>query len=475
MPFVTDIVPPSAEIEAAAALALAMGGRKRKGFPGKRKYENIELLGCFTLTLQTVSWEKGAESGSCLIVDPQGLLTGSLKFDLPPAGPPVEVDENLSEDDFIALCQKVTREAADYKADLLALPGLITAPGQARSLLKEGTEEIMPAAFETAASAAEVAAALRERMEGYAGAAAAWAELKHRFFTLRDRLAAKINSHAAETRAAADRSLAELEQQVKAAVAARKAEIAALQEEARQEHLNQKTMLQSELERFHTAFKESGEAYWREKIKEEEERIAAIDKKLAEELARLNEAAEKYAASQEEQIDSLKSEVEKRLAAFEQRLKRLDTTLAGLEKGVEMRLKRYGEQQQKIAALAINLPASQCDAHLVVPFYAARYSGGRWQVFAPQQLGHRGLKGKLAGLFNLPFRPSGSVGEELAGKIETLLPGHVLEENLAEMNLLEDPAFLSKARAGLARLIEQKQLHKKFTNLFEGLDPTNSA
>src|SRR5690606_23314987 len=151
-------------------------------------------------------------SGSCLIVDPQGLLTGSLKFDLPPAGPPVEVDENLSEDDFIALCQKVTREAADYKADLLALPGLITAPGQARSLLKEGTEEIMPAAFETAASAAEVAAALRERMEGYAGAAAAWAELKHRFFTLRDRLAAKINSHAAETRAAADRSLAELEQ-----------------------------------------------------------------------------------------------------------------------------------------------------------------------------------------------------------------------------------------------------------------------
>ena len=111
----------------------------------------------------------------------------------------------------------------------------------------------------------------------------------------------------------------------------------------------------------------------------------------------------------------------------------------------------------------------------MVPFYAARYSGGRWQVFAPQQLGHRGLKGKLAGLFNLPFRPSGSVGEELAGKIETLLPGHVLEENLAEMNLLEDPAFLSKARAGLARLIEQKQLHKKFTNLFEGLDPTNSA
>ena len=228
-------------------------------------------------------------------------------------------------------------------------------------------------------------------------------------------------------------------------MAARRAEIAALQEEARQEHLNQKVLRQSELDRFHAAFNESGEAYWREKIKEEEERITVIDKKLADELERLNEAAQKYAASQEEQIISFKSETEKRLAAFEQRLKRLDTTLAGLDKGVEMRLKRYGEQQQKIAALALNLPASQCDRHFAVPFYAARFSGGRWQVFAPQQFGSRGIKGKLAGLFgdlNFPFRPSSSVGEELAAKIESLLPGHVLETNLAEQNLLKDPAFL---------------------------------
>jgi len=49
-----------------------------------------------------------------------------------------------------------------------------------------------------------------------------------------------------------------------------------------------------------------------------------------------------------------------------------------------------------------------------------------------------------------------------------MLPGHALESRLVEQNLLPAAGFLNEARAGLAELINQGEVEKKYAKLFEG-------
>jgi hypothetical protein len=472
MPFVTDIYPPSKEIEAAAGVGLAVGARKGKGFPGRRHYEAVEVLSRFSILLHTVAWEKGEEGCTGLVIDPQGLLSGAVRFDLAPGGPPADLNADLIEEDFVALCQQTARAASEFSAETVEIPGLVTEPEQVRPFLKDDGCGAAASGLAQTADASRVVEGLREKLAGYDAGAAAWTELKQKLFAYRDQLATKINEAAGEARAAAAKSQEELTAEVKAALAARRREAEAAGEEAREEHRKQQELIQSELERFQQRFQEKGEDYWRDKIKAEEQRLVENDKKLAATLDRLSAAERKYAGSQQERIKQFKAEVEKRLAAFDQRLNRLDSALAALDKGVDKRLERIREQQKKVAGLAVSLTVEQCGKEFPVVFYAARYSGDRWQLFPPQFLGGRGLKDKIAGLFggfNLPFRSAGKVGEVLAGKIQALLPGHALEARLVELNLLEDPGFMDEAKAGLARLIDQGALSKNQAGLFEGL------
>lgn len=87
MPFIVDLLPPAADIEAAAALGLAMAERKSKGLFGRKQYEPIEVVARFALPLRTVTWTPGETTGRCLVFNPQGLVSGSIRFDLSPIFP----------------------------------------------------------------------------------------------------------------------------------------------------------------------------------------------------------------------------------------------------------------------------------------------------------------------------------------------------------------------------------------------------
>ncbi len=471
MPFVTDIYPPSKKIEALAGIGLAIAGRKGKGFTGKRDYEAVEVLGCFSVPLRTVTWDKGTDGCTGFVIDPQGLLTGVIRFDLIPGEPQAGLKENMGEDDFVRLCQQMTKDSTDFSPETLEFKGFITELEQVQSLLKADLQQnAVEAELEHSVDAPEIVERLGERLKEYDRDAAAWTELEQKIFAYRDYLTAKINESANESREASSRSLAELEQQVKSTIAAKSKETEEAREEARREQLKQKELLQSELERFREQFKEKGDNYWREKIRDEEQRMTKNEKKLAATLEKLNDADKRYAQAQKDRIKQFNAEKEKRLAAFDQRLKRLDTAVAGFAKGVEKRLESSREQHKKVAELTVVLTPEQCDAEFPVIFYAARYPDHRWQVFPPQLFGDRGIGGKLVGLIgglNLPFRSATKVGDSLAAKIEDILPGHTLEAKLEEQNLLNDTEFIDEAKAGLAQLIDQGDLHKKHASLLE--------
>ncbi|HPT34806.1 MAG: hypothetical protein WBK48_10265 [Dethiobacteria bacterium] len=469
MPFVVDIYPASRELEAAAAMGLALSARKGKGFPGRRQYEPVEVLARFTLPLCTATWEADDESCTALLIDPLGLLSGSLRFDLPPDAPPQDPILDSVEEDFVALCRRLAKTAADVQPQVEEVEGLVAEAGQVQALLQDDDGGAEPAGLEETVHPDRVVEKLRTRLAEYDGSAAAWTQLKQNILAHRDKLVLEINAAADEARAAGQERRAELETQVKAALAAKSKETELAGDKIREEYRKQKELLQSELERFQQQFRETGDEYWREKIKEEERRLAENEKKLASALEQLKEEERRFAAGQQERIHLFEQELEKRLAAFEQRLKRLNSAVAAFEKGVDKRLERFREQQQRISALAVSLDAGQCDREFPVVFYAARYPGNRWQVFPPQLFGSRGLRGKVAGLLgeiNLPFRPAGKVAEALAAKIQALLPGHDLESRLVEQNLLKDPAFLEQAKTGLARLIDQGAVDKKYAHLF---------
>ena len=163
---------------------------------------------------------------------------------------------------------------------------------------------------------------MRTRLAEYDGSAAAWTQLKQNILAHRDKLVLEINAAADEARAAGQERRAELETQVKAALAAKSKETELAGDKIREEYRKQKELLQSELERFQQQFRETGDEYWREKIKEEERRLAENEKKLASALEQLKEEERRFAAGQQERIHLFEQELEKRLAAFEQRLKR---------------------------------------------------------------------------------------------------------------------------------------------------------
>jgi len=473
MPFVTDSYSSSAKMEAVAALGMAVNARKSRGFPGRRKQEEVQALVRISLPLQAATWQSGEGGCTGLVVDPQGLLTGKVEFELPASDPGMEMQQNPGEEEFLSFCQKIADFARDFSPETLEVTGLITRPEEAAPLLKEDDQErqTVTSWLEQTVSTEEVLELLQQKISDYHNSAQAWTNLKQEALAYRDHLAGKIKQEAAEAREASDRALDELKQQVGSAIAARRQEIENSRENAHQEHQRQKELLQAELERFQKEFKETGEEIWRDKIKAEEKRMADNDRKLKDTLARLDDDERKFNRHQEERINKFHSEREKRLEAYEQRLKRLDTAVAEVEKAVDHRVDSCRRQNQKVADLVVTLPEEHCEKSFPVIFYAALFSGDRWQVFPPQEFSTRGIKGRvtrLMGLINLPFRPSSQLGEILAEKIQELIPGHVMEAGLLENNLLNDPGFVEEARAGLSLFIDQGALEKKHSGMFEG-------
>ena len=470
MPFVTDIYPPAGRTDAVAGLALAVSARKGKGFPRKRQYEAVEVLGRFFVPLQAVAWETGDDGCTGLLVDPQGLLSHAVRFDLSSDGPQSALNEDMGEEDFVALCQQVSKAAAVFSVDILEIAGLIAEPEQARPLFQSGGAEALDAELKRTVDAGKAAEALRKKLAEFDAGAADWVELKRQFFAFRDRQVLKIKDSADGARAAGSRSLDELEQQVKAAIASKRLEIGGGREKARAEHQKQKALLESEIERFQQQFRETGEEYWRDKIKAEEQRLEENEKQLALALDQLYKAEIKYSESQQERISQFTAAGEKRLASFDQRIKLLNTALAGVESNVDKRLERIREQHRKCSDLTLSLSPEQCGQNLPVVFYAARYPGDRWVVFPPQLFGQRGVRGvftSLIGGINLPFRSAAKVGDALAAKLQDMLPGHPLEARLLEQNLLQDSEFLNDAKTGLAELIDQGEMSRKHANLFD--------
>lgn len=470
MPFVTDIYPQSPKIEALAALGLALEGRKSKGFLGKRQHEVIEVLGSFSVPLRTASWDMGAEGCKGVVFSPQGLLTGQLRLDLLPADPQIKLEEKIGEEEFVDLCQKVTKQATDTKGEALEMPGLITEPDQVMDFLKDNIDSPAELELEHTVDGGKLVEQLRKIIDDFENSSSSWLELRQEIVSYRDNLTVKINEAIEEARAASSKSLTELEQQVKSAKSAKGKELDQSREKAREEHRKEKELLQQELERFREQFKETGDEYWREKIQAEEKRMTEIDKKLATALAEINEVEKKFASSQQERIKQFEAEKEKRFAAFQQRLKRLDVAVSGLERGIEKRVERNKEQQKRISSLAVSLTPDQCESVFQVIFYAARYPGNRWQVFPPQLYGSRGIKGKLSGLvggLNLPFRSASKVGEQIAGKVLEMLPESALEKTLVEGNLMDNEEFIEVSKEGLLQLIDQGDINKKHASLLD--------
>ncbi|HOL18078.1 MAG TPA: hypothetical protein PLY40_07320 [Bacillota bacterium] len=473
MPFVIDVYPPAGRVEAVAGLALALTGRKGRGFPGKRQYEELEVLGRFFVRLRTVTWDRGDGASTALLVDPQGLTGSTIRFDLAPTVPGAELREEPGEEDFIALCRQLTKDAASYTTDVLEIAGLVSEPGQAMPLLDSGEPQGQEAGLDQVVDAAQVLERLRRKLGEYDNAAAAWTELKQRFLAFRDRQVEKIRAAAEEDRLSGSKALEELQQQVKAAIASRSQEIEEEREKAKQDYQKQKELLQSEIDRFRQQYQDTGEEYWRDKLKNEEQGLADLEKKLTATLEHLNKEESKFLENQQERINQFVAAGEKRQAAFEQRLKLINGAVKELEDSVNKRVERLKEQYKKAAALTVSLPPEQGDREYAMAFFAARYNSGRWAVFPPQLFGQRGVRGVLSGLLgrvNLPFRPASKTGEAMASRLQAMLPGLPLEGKLVEQNLLQDPGFIGDARAGLSELIDQGEINKKYASLFSAFD-----
>ncbi len=471
MPFVTDIHPPVGTIEAAAGLGLALGGRKGKGLFGKKQYEALEVLSRFYLPLRTITWDRGEEGSTGLVVDPQGIITGSIAFQPPPGGPETAFGDNMEEEEFLTFCKNLAKEAVNFFSETEEYPGLVTDPNQALPLLKDDNQGIANAGLPQTIDPAQIVEQLRAKIAEYDRSSAAWTELQQKLVANRDQLAQKIEEEENEARAAGEKSLEELEQQVQSELEAKNRETEEAAEAARQEHAKQKELIQSELERLKQQAEEDSSEELKKKIKAEEQNLSAHDRKLAATLDQLKREEAKYAKIQQERIKQKKTETEKQLTAYKQRLNLLDAAIKELQKGVDKRLERCSEQCKKISGLAVTLPEGQCDQEFPLIFYAARYPDNRWQIFPPQNLAKKGLGGKLSGLFgdlNLPFRPVSKLVETMAGALQNMLPGHELEARLVEQNLLEDSGFLQDAKAGLEQLINQEEVEKKHANLFEG-------
>lgn len=478
MPFVVDILPPAADIEAASALGLAMAGRKSKGLFGRKQYEAIEVIARFALPLKTVAWAPGETIGRCLVFNPQGLVSGSIRFDLAPSIPGTDLDPETGEEAFLELCQNWTKAATDFTPVTLEFPGLITVPEQVATLL-EGAQEQLLVDWEEKADIDGALQQLTEQLQAYTQASQTWNELKQKAYAHRDILADKIKQWAEEERRAGQQSLADLTDQVNAAIAARRAEVDAALQAAQQDYQKRKDMLQEELNRFQEGFKESGDNYWREQIKTAEKSMAENEKWLAKKRQELEDSFKEAEKQQQAKIREFQAELEKRLAAFAARQKRMDAALEGFDKGVERRLALYQQQPERVLAATLELSAQRTAQSHNAVFYAARYPGGRWQVFPPQAMGSRGILAAVSGLLgglNLPFKPASKLAETLAERLQKQLPGTDLEGRLVQANLLETDEFFAQAKAGLVKLIDQGKLDKKYANLFaEFGKPAESA
>lgn len=468
MPFVVDLLPPSADIEAASALGLAMSQRKSKGMFGRKTYEPIEVIARFGLPLRTVTWTPGETTGRCLAFDPQGLVSGAIRFDLDLKVPEPDIDPETGEEGFLNLCQLWTKSATEFSPSVLEFIGLITQPDQVAPIL-DGEEETLLISLEKKADSEGALAQLSEQLDGYKSAANAWNELKQKAYAYRDNLADKIQQYAQEEKEAGNKSLEDLTSQVETAIAAKRAETDTALSETQEEFQKRRGMLQAELERFQEGFKENGDSYWRDQIKTAEKNLAENDKWLNKQQYDLEAVFKEFERQQTSKVSQFKAELEKRLAAFEYRLKRLDAALEGFTKGLERRMAVYEQQPGRVLAATVEISNERCSkAHNAV-FHAARYPGGRWLVFPPQVVGSRGILGAVGGLFgglNLPFKPASKLAETLAEKLQKLVPGSELEAKLVEANFMQDEEFIPRAKAGLGKLIDQGKMDKKHANLF---------
>lgn len=471
MPFIVDLLPPSADIEAASALGLAMAERKSKGLFGRKQYEPIEVIARFALPLKTVTWTPGETTGRCLVFDPQALVSGSIRFDLAATIPEAELDPETGEEAFLDLCQQWTKNVTEFTSSALEFAGLITTPDQVAPLL-DGEEEQLLAGLEQKADSDGALAQLTEQLNLYTQAAEAWNALKQKAYAHRDVLADKISTYAEEERNAGNKSLEDLSSQVETTIASKRSETDAALAAAQDDYQKRKDMLQAELDRFQEGFKENGDNYWRDQIKTAEKSMAENEKWIAKRRHELEEVFKEFEKQQNVKIRDFKAELEKRMATFDVRLKRLDIALDGFNKGLEKRMAVYEQQPARVLAATVEISTERCSrAHNAV-FHAARYPGGRWLVFPPQQMGSRGIIGAVSGLFgglNLPFKPASKLAETLADRLQRLLPGSELEARLVEANLMEDEQFIPMAKAGLGKLVDQGKLDKKHANLFADL------
>ncbi len=419
MPFVVDLLPPSAEIEMASALGLAMAERKSKGLFSRKQYEPIEVLARFALPLKTVTWTPGETTGRCLVFNPQGLVSGSIRFDLTPKIPDASMDPETGEEAFLGLCQGWTKEATEFTPSTLEFPGLITLPDQVASLL-DGAEEELLVDWEEKADSDGTLAQLTEQLQAYTQATQAWTDLKQKAYAHRDILADRIKQFAEEERVAGEKSLADLTSQVETAIAARRGEVDGDLARAQEDYLKRKGMLQEELNRFQEKFKETADNVWRDQIKGFEKSLADNEKHIVKRRQELEDSFKETERQQQAKIREFQAELDKRMATFAARHSRLDTALEGFGKGVERRVALYQQQPDRVLAATVELSTERsAQAHNTV-FHAARYPGGRWLVFPPQVMGSRGIMGTVSGLFgglNLPFKPASKLAETLAERI----------------------------------------------------------
>ena len=469
MPFIVDLLPPSADIEAASALGLAMSERKSKGFLKRKEYEKIEVIARFALPLKTVTWTPGESTGRCLAFDPQGLVSGAIRFDLDPIIPSTDLDAETGEEAFLTLCQQWTKTATEFTPKTLEFTGLITQTDQVSQLLTGEDEDVFVADLEQKADTEEAVAQLGEQLESYKKAAEAWTELKQKAYAHRDALAIKIQQYAEEEKVAGNSSLEDLSSQVESAIASRRSEADAAGAAAQQDSQKRREMLQVELDRFQQGFKENGDSYWRDQIKTTEKGLADIDKDLAKKKQDIESDFKQFQGQQQKKLGDFKAELEKRLGSFDARLKRLDSALEGFSKGLEKRIALYGQQPGRVDAATVEISSERCAMTHKAIFHVARYPGERWIVFPPQVIGSRGIMGTVSGLFgglNLPFRPASKLAENLAGLMQKMLVGSELETSLVQANMLETAEFLPSAKAGLGKLIDEGKVDKKHAALF---------
>ena len=469
MPFVVDLLPPAAGVEAAAALGLALGQRKSRGLFGRKQYEPLAVLARFGLPIKTVAWAPGENSGRCLVFDLQGLVSDTIQFALEPIIPQFELAPGIGEEVFLSLCQQWTKEATDFKPVSLNFTGLITQAEQAAPLLG-GEDESLLVDLEQRAQPEETVEQLSQHLTAYGKAAQAWTEVRQRVYSCRDALVAKIREQMTEDKEASAIALADLTSQVETAIAAKRGETEAALTTTAADFNQRRDMLLGELDRFQENYREKADNYWRDQIKNAENALSEHDKTLAKRDQEIRTGFVEFERQQRTKIQEFNDALSKRQAAFESRLKRLDSTTDGFGKACDQRLAVYAQQPERVTAATLAISNERAQKNHNAVFYAARFSDGRWKVLPPQSLGSRGLKGAVSGLFgglNLPFRSASKLGENLAGLLEKRLPGSELAQRLTEANLLGQEDFLLLAEAGLTDLIDQGKLDKKYTDIFK--------